>query len=332
MTRWCMVGFLPVALYFLVPVLIHFFPWCLQYMFFLNFVRIPFQNFTNLTHYGINSAGRNFYLRGENGLRLGCWHILPSELAMNYRYSILNAREMELLMAAANNSVIVYLHGNSFDRSQSTRCGLYNLLANMGFHVLALDYRGYGDSNGSPSENGLIEDAKEIFRYARSHSGSNDIYLWGHSMGTAIATAAAMEFSEKGLPPAGLILESPFNNLSDVVTHHPYAIPFRWLPWFKNMVLESLDRSGLDMNTDYRITKVDCPILILHAEDDHIIPLQLARKLRDSAVAAKRDVTLKEFDASRNFHHKFIYLAEELPRILRRFMEKCTMKAKKALK
>lgn len=57
-------------------------------------------------------------------------------------------------------------------------------------------------------------------------------------------------------------------------------------------------------------------MLILHAEDDHIIPLQLAHKLRDSALAAKRDVTLMQFDASRNFHHKFIYLADELPKIL----------------
>lgn len=65
--------------------------------------------------------------------------------------------------------------------------------------------------------------------------------------------------------------------------------------------------------THYR---VDCPVLILHAEDDHIIPLQLARKLRDSALASKRDVMLKEFDSSRNFRHKFIYLAHELPRIL----------------
>ncbi|VDK77798.1 unnamed protein product [Litomosoides sigmodontis] len=300
-----------------------------MHVFFLNYVRIPFRNFTNLTHYGINSLGRNFYLRGENGLRLGCWHILPADLAVNYRDSALDAGKMELLMEASDNPVIVYLHGNSFDRSQSTRCGLYNLLSGMGFHVLALDYRGYGDSNGSPSESGLIEDAKEVFRYARSHSNSSNIYLWGHSIGTAIATAAAKEFSEKGLPPTGLILESPFNNLNDVVTHHPYASPFRWLPWFKTMILESLERSGLDMSTDYRITKVDCPVLILHAEDDHIIPLHLARKLRDSALASKRDVVLKEFDSSRNFRHKFIYLAHELPRILTRFIEKCTLKAKK---
>uniref|UniRef100_A0A915PNI9 Serine aminopeptidase S33 domain-containing protein n=1 Tax=Setaria digitata TaxID=48799 RepID=A0A915PNI9_9BILA len=292
-------------------------------------LRIPFQNFTNLTEYGVSSMGRNFYLQGENGLRLGCWHILPYEVAVNYQGSVLNAKEMELLMETLNYPIIVYFHGNSFDRSHPTRCGLYNLLTGMGFHVLALDYRGYGDSNGSPSESGLIEDAKEIFRYAKSHSGSSNIYLWGHSMGTAVATAAAMELSENGSTPAGLILESPFNNLHDVVTHHPYALPFRWLPWFEKMVLKPLDRCGLDMSTDYRITKVDCPVLILHAEDDHIIPLHLAHKLHKSALDAKRDVTLEEFEASRRFHHKFIYLADELPKILTRFTERCNLNMKK---
>lgn len=63
-------------------------------------------------------------------------------------------------------------------------------------------------------------------------------------------------------------------------------------------------------------SRVSCPILILHAEDDHIIPLNLARKLRDCAFNAERDVTYVEFDASRKFRHKYIHLATELPGIL----------------
>ncbi|MCP9262801.1 Monoacylglycerol lipase ABHD12 [Dirofilaria immitis] len=231
------------------------------------------------------------------------------DVALNYRNSMLSDEEMEIEMKNLDYPVILYLHGNSFDRSQSTRCGLYNLLTSLGFHVLAFDYRGYGDSSGSPSEAGLIEDAKVMFVYAKQHSLSTNVIIWGHSMGTAIATALALEFT-------GLILESPFNNLRDVVTYHPYAIPFRWLPWFEKMILESLSRSGLEMNTDERITRVDCPILILHAEDDHIIPLRLARKLHKNAVIAKRDVTFKKFDAIHKFHHKYIYLAHELPKIL----------------
>ncbi|VDK58379.1 unnamed protein product, partial [Gongylonema pulchrum] len=56
--------------------------------------------------------------------------------------------------------------------------------------------------------------------------------------------------------------------------------------------------------------------MILHAEDDHIIPPHLARKLRDCAVHAKRDVTYVEFDAHRHFRHKYIHLAPELPEIV----------------
>ncbi|VDN39839.1 unnamed protein product [Gongylonema pulchrum] len=162
---------------------------------------------------------------------------------------------MERLMETLNYPVVVYLHGNS---SQESRCGLYNVLANLNFHVLALDYRGYGDSNGSPTESGIIEDAVEIFNYARSRSGGNLVFLWGHSLGTAVATAAAMHLSESGSPPVGLILESPFNNLLDVVTYHPFAAPFRWLPWFNRTVLQPLHRSGLDMSSDRRIKKCVC--------------------------------------------------------------------------
>ncbi|VDN06173.1 unnamed protein product [Thelazia callipaeda] len=269
-------------------------------------VKVPFQDYNNLTYHGVNSIGRNFHLVGKNGLRLGCWHILPDELSLNYKDTVINSNEMEHMMETFNYSIIVYLHGNSFDRSQSVRCKLYNVLSALGFHVLAIDYQGYGDSSGYPSEDGLIENAKEIYRYARSHCGSNNIYIWGHSLGTA----------ESGSPPLGLILESPFNNLRDVVANHPFATFFRCLPWFERTVLDSLNRSGLNMSTDVRITKVDCPILILHAEDDHVIPVRLGRKLRDSALASHRDVIYEEFSASRHFSHKFIYLAEELPEIV----------------
>ncbi|VDP13352.1 unnamed protein product [Onchocerca flexuosa] len=279
-------------------------------------LKIPYQDYTNLTYHGVKAMGRNFYLEGKDDLRLGCWHILPHDVAARHQNSVLSDKQMEQELRNLDNPVVIYFHGNSFDRTESSRCGLYNLLARTGFHVLALDYRGYGDSNGWPSEEGLIEDAVEMFIYAKRLSLSTNIFLWGHSMGTAIATALARELSERGLPPAGLILESPFNNLHDVVTYHPYSVPFRWLPWFEKMVLGSLSKSGLDMSTDERITRVDCPILILHAEDDHIIPLKLARKLYKCAHAAYRDVAFKKFDASRKFHHKFIYLADELPGML----------------
>lgn len=79
---------------------------------------------------------------------------------------------------------------------------------------------------------------------------------WKNLSHFRIATATAKELSETGSPPVGLILESPFNNLLDVVTYHPFATPFRWLPWFNRTVLKPLHRSGLNMSSDYRITKL----------------------------------------------------------------------------
>ena len=63
--------------------------------------------------------------------------------------------------------------------------------------------------------------------------------------------------------------------------------------------------------------RVTCPILVLHAEDDHVIPIDLGRKLVNSAKTANRKVTLIEFEAKREFLHKYIHRAEELPAIIK---------------
>ena len=64
----------------------------------------------------------------------------------------------------------------------------------------------------------------------------------------------------------------------------------------------------------YRVT---CPILVLHAEDDHIIPIDLGKKLVDSAVSADRKVKFVKFAGDREFLHKFIHRAHELPSVVR---------------
>uniref|UniRef100_A0A0M3IMF4 Lysophosphatidylserine lipase ABHD12 n=1 Tax=Ascaris lumbricoides TaxID=6252 RepID=A0A0M3IMF4_ASCLU len=267
---------------------------------------------------------------------------------------------MERSMMTSDFPIVVYLHGNSFDRStghridlynvlsdmdfhviavdyrgficmfwctcnkvtscyfRSTghRIDLYNVLSDMDFHVIAVDYRGYGDSTGFPTEIGVVQDAKQVFRYVKKLAGNNDVFIWGHSMGTGVASAAVMELCESHMAPDGLILESAFNNLRDVITFHPFAAPFRWLPCFDDILLHPFENSGLNMSSDLRIARVSCPILILHAEDDHIIPSKLGRRLRDAAIAARRDVTYVEFEAKRQFKHKYIYMADELPSII----------------
>lgn len=296
----------------------------MQHIFFLNFVKIPFREYMNLSSYGVSSHGRNFYLTGSDGVRLGCWHILPESISKRYGHSQISEVEMEQALSSTEHPIIIYLHGNAFDRTDSHRCNLYNVLSSLEFHVFAVDYRGYGDSTGFPTEVGIIEDAKQVYKYVNRLAGNNRIFIWGHSMGTGVACGAVMDLSETSeLTPAGLVLEAPFNNLHDVIMHHPLSTPFRWLPWFNEILVEPLLYSGLNMSSDLRISRVKCPILILHAEDDHIIPVALGRLLRDSALAAQRDVTYVEFEGHRNFRHKYISMAEELPVIVRSFVGKC---------
>lgn len=65
---------------------------------------------------------------------------------------------------------------------------LYNVLTESNYHVFCFDYRGYGDSDGTPTEDGITKDARVVYNYVASLVGNNMIIVWGHSMGTAVAT------------------------------------------------------------------------------------------------------------------------------------------------
>ncbi|VDD93476.1 unnamed protein product [Enterobius vermicularis] len=303
----------------------------MQHVFFLNFVKVPFRNYGNLSAFGVSVRGRNFYLSGIDGVRLGCWHVLPKKISEQLGEDSSEA-DMEKTLSEPGYPIFVYLHGNAMDRffleclaiyiyfffrSTNHRVQLYNVLSSLNFHVLAIDYRGYGDSEAFPTEIGLIEDSRTIIKYARKFSETNNVFVWGHSMGTGVAIATVVAISDSSYTPLGLVLEAPFNNLHDVIFNHPFSSPFRWMPRFEDILVKPLQASGLRMNSDTRIGRlIGCPILIMHAADDQTIPVKLGRLLRDSAVKKNRDVKFVEFDAKRGFQHKFIHLAAELPSIL----------------
>ncbi|VDO65799.1 unnamed protein product [Heligmosomoides polygyrus] len=299
--------------------LLTLFPHIMVKMFFLNFRRIPMTDYMNCSANNVKSIGRAFYLHGEAG-NIGVWHMLPASLSSDYREKGIHPsdEEMERSLALTSYPIILYLHGNSFDRTIAHRVELYNLLNKLDLHVVAFDYRGYGDSDGDPSEPGLVNDSRLVYDYVKSHCKNNTLIVWGHSMGTGVSTKLVMDLCQEGKPPHGLILESPFNNLRDAIMKHAVSMPLRWMPesLVQSVIIKPLRDFELTMETDKRIKKVTCPILILHAENDHVIPVILARKLRDEAVAASRDVKYVEFETERNYKHKFIYLAPELPSII----------------
>ncbi|KAL8185173.1 UNVERIFIED_CONTAM: Monoacylglycerol lipase abhd12 [Gekko kuhli] len=86
----------------------------------------------------------------------------------------------------SSSPVVLYLHGNGGTRGGEHRVELYKVLSSFGYHVVTFDYRGWGDSIGSPSESGLTYDALHVFDWIKARSGDNPVYIWGHSLGTGV--------------------------------------------------------------------------------------------------------------------------------------------------
>lgn len=119
---------------------------------------------------------------------------------------------------------MLYLHGNTASRGSGHRIDVYRLLRQLGYHVISLDYRGYGDSDHvSPTEEGVVLDAIAVFQYIRNLT-ANPIFVWGHSLGTGVATNMLSQLKHDPLTnPKGVILEAPFTNIRDEIRQHPFA-------------------------------------------------------------------------------------------------------------
>ncbi|WKY13661.1 hypothetical protein Q1695_004468 [Nippostrongylus brasiliensis] len=312
-----------------IPLLLYVFPELFTMMFFQSFRRHPHVNYMNMSINHVKSAGREFYLEGEAG-RIGVWHILPRSLSANYKsgVKILDTDRLESYLALTNYPVIVYFHGNSYDRATQQRIAMYNVFSDLNYHVITFDYRGFGDSDGPATEEGLVKDCHLVYNYVKNHSEHNTVIIWGHSLGTAFATKTAMDLSIAGIPPHGLVLESPFNNIRDVLFTRWISLPFFWIPRviFIDVYTRRLNTIGSTfLESEERIKKVTCPILILHAADDVTVPVKLGRKLRDSALEAGRNVKYVEFEAERRLGHKYIYLAKEMSTIIPDFVSRATL-------
>ncbi|XP_053374040.1 lysophosphatidylserine lipase ABHD12-like [Mercenaria mercenaria] len=311
-----------VVLYVVIPVVVKTNPWIQNKVIFLNNLRWPpFIDFTAPEGFGLEST-KNFYLTTDENIKLGLWHALPISLRDS---KVPVEKHTELLKDS--KPIILYLHGNSGTRAGWHRVGLYKVLASMDYHVIAVDYRGYGDSSGSPSEDGVVSDALFVYRWIRQHKGNTPLFLWGHSLGTGVTTKLARTLCRNSEAPDGVFLESGFNNILDAATYHPMATPFRFIPWFNWLFLETITHNNIHFQSDESIADVTPPLLILHAEDDFIVPYHLGQKLYEAAVKTRAEsygpAEFVSFNASHRYGHKLIFLAPELPDIIRKFIKRC---------
>ena len=168
----------------------------------------------------------------------------------------------------AGKKLVIYFQGNA--GGLDLRAERFGRLTADGTGVLALCYRGYGGSTGSPSEAGLIRDALAAYDYAVARQPAARIVLWGESLGTGIAVALAAERDV-----GGVILDAPFSSIADVgAAAYPFA-PVRWL--IKD-----------PFHSDRRIARVHAPLLIRHGEGDAVVPIRFGQRLFALANEPKR--------------------------------------------
>jgi len=315
------VSFLLVFFFFIIPAFIRIYPPIVRDVAFLNRLRWPpFLDLNKPSEFGLN-ATLNFNVQTDHDITVGAWHMLPSHLSSSVLSAESDVDLFSKLLSEGQAPVILYLHGNAGTRAGWHRIQLYKVLTSAGFHVITFDYRGYGDSPGSPSEDGLVHDSVAVFKWIKQRSGSVPLYIWGHSLGSAVAVKTSKILCEQGADFQGLILESPFNNFVEAASNHPFSMPFRILPWFTWCFIEAIKENHIHFASDQNIAGVTVRTVILHALDDGVVPYSLGLKLYDTAVRTKKSggVELVTFDARHGYGHKHIHKAADLVSIIKKF-------------
>eukprot|EP00457_Paulinella_chromatophora_P007774 gb/GEZN01007799.1/.p1 GENE.gb/GEZN01007799.1/~~gb/GEZN01007799.1/.p1 ORF type:complete len:321 (+),score=18.13 gb/GEZN01007799.1/:270-1232(+) len=200
---------------------------------------------------------RNVQLHTRAGQTLGAWITESTQIA-----------------SLQEERLVLYFHGNGESRAIYWNVEKYELFAGPRFQsrVISFDYRGFGDSTGWPSEDGLLEDARTVWDWVTTPAPSGlgaspaRVIIYAHSLGTAVATRLASNLSD---PPAALVLEAPFTSLTQVVRS------FLDLPLVDTFLAHPFPVEPF-------LPLVRAPVLILHGTADRVVPFSLGERLAES--------------------------------------------------
>ena len=199
----------------------------------------------------------------------------PSHWGLSYEEVSFRATDGVLLhgwyLPGYSETTVLWLHGNGGNISHRLE-NLMLMRKALGAGIFIFDYRGYGGSDGRPSEAGTYRDAKGALDYVLSRKDVNAdrIVYFGRSLGTAVGVWLATQCA-----PAGLVLESPFTSVRDMARHAFPRLPLHYMVRGK---YDSLSR----------IKDVSCPVLVIHGQNDPLVPLKQAQKLFEEAGEPKQ--------------------------------------------
>lgn len=188
--------------------------------------------------------GRDVTLNTEDGLALDAWLVEPS--------------------GPSRDTAVLYVPGNGGNRRG--RVELAQGLADRGFTVLLLDYRGYGGNPGSPSEEGLVADARAALSHLAGEGfGPDKIIYVGESLGTGVVATCALSD-----PPAGVVLRSPYTSIADMAVKMAGGLPVG------GFVQDRFD-------TLSKVPRISAPTVVLSGDADLLVPAKQSARVAQAA-------------------------------------------------
>lgn len=221
----------------------------------------------------------DFEMTADDGLTLHGWHFAGRKL-----------------VNLQSRRIVLYFPGNAGCRRN--RLADVTDLTELGCDVVIMDYRGYGENPGDPSETKLHADAQALWTAVRERWNyePREIVLFGESLGGAVAIHLAAEMSRAHMPPAALIVNSTFASMGDTVAWHYPCYPFRYLLFDPFPSIR-------------RIPDVTCAFLQFHGTADETVPFTHGEKLFAAAPPAGHGIA-KRFIKVEGAGHNMIAVAD----------------------
>lgn len=208
----------------------------------------------------VRGSGTDVWLRTEDGVRI---------------YARYYERDPKL-------PVLLYLHGGA--GNLASRSDRLELFANLGANLMAVEYRGYGQSEGTSSEAGLVKDASAAYAWLRERTEPNKIVPFGESLGGGPATWLAL-----GRQVGGLILLSTSTSVPELASHY--------MPWLPTRLLVRTRFENLK-----RLKHVMVPTLFIHSRTDEVVPFSMAESLWKAAHGQKQHLWLDGVGHNETFY------------------------------
>ncbi|UII33120.1 alpha/beta hydrolase [Fulvivirga ulvae] len=234
----------------------------------------------------------------------------PEKLPEDFRFDLregaeeifLNTSDNEkvnaLFFPGSKNEVVLYFHGNAGSLAGWQQVS--DDFTDKGYGLLIIDYRGYGKSSGEITEKGLYLDAEAAYQFLTETKkfSPHNIVIYGRSIGSGIATELASRHQTKGL-----VLESPFSSLKKLANQ---KMPFLFPSLFLQFHFDNINK----------LDSISCPILLIHGDDDTLIPVSHARNLYQAYSGKKKLVIIPQgthndlslfdqYHETLNFTHEF---------------------------